>query len=136
MVFNFGLHNTKKQDYCKVLQVTNKKNYYHYYKKRGVHSTIKMKNGYMFKSPEWLDFDENRLHITKGFNSSFHPYVGDTVICLNDIKWVLWDGVPRKKLRTSKYAFKVLYIQTDCEYRGWNHKYFQTETKMEDCNCI
>ena len=122
---------SQTMDTCEVFVIINKKDttsrYIHY---KGVHSMVKLNTGKKFPTAEWLDFSEDKLHITKGFNGIDRPYVGDTIVHFSDIKWVFWDGMPRRKLRSSKYYFRIEKVYTNCEYRGWNHLHFKNEMEL------
>lgn len=121
----------QKMDSCDVFVIINKKhNDICYIKNKGGHSMLKLNNGKRYPTAEWLNFSGNKLHITKGFNGVNQPYVGDTIINFEDIKWVFWDGIPRKKLRSRKYYFRIEKKYTNCEYRGWNHLYFKNEMAL------
>lgn len=92
---------------------------------------FKLKNKRKFNTAEILDFNDSMIQITKGYNAIDLPYVGDTLIKFSDIKWVLWDGVPRRKLKTGKYIYRIEKIKGDCSYRGWNDKFFKKENELE-----
>lgn len=119
---------SQQKDSCIVFNIYNKKDSTIVYTKfKGSHSMVKLKNGTLFKTAEWLDFNNDFLHLTKGFNSISMPYIGDTVISVKDIQWIFWDGIPRKKLKSKLYYYKVEKIKANCYYRGWNNSYFITD---------
>lgn len=132
MTVMFSLNSVCQQmDSCEVFVIIHKKHpNIRYIKHKGDHSMIKLNNGERFPTAEWLNFNDTQLHITKGFNAIKKPYVGDTIINISDIKWVFWDGMPRKYLRSKKYYYTVEKIYTNCEYKGWNHLYFKNEEEI------
>jgi hypothetical protein len=120
----------QEKDSCDVFIVSHKRNNKKYYYYKGDHSMIKLKNGKIFRTAEWLNFSDGRLHITKGYNNIYSSYVGDTIVNIEDIKWIFWDGIPRKRLRNNTYSYKIVKMYTNCEYRGWNHLYFKNEMEF------
>ena len=127
---SFSLYSqiSDKHDSCYVLRMTQKNN--GLVKNvifKGEHTSIKFNNGLIYVTSEFIDFSDSLILLTKGYNAIDRPYVGDTVVKISDIKWILWDGIPRKKLKTKKHWIEYKKIIADCKYKGWNYSHFKNE---------
>lgn len=69
-------------------------------------TTLKLKHGTVLHVPEIIEIS---LDTIKLINRGIYAEKNNLPIsiAINEIKWINWDGIPRKKIRSRYYRFEV-----------------------------